>query len=289
MMINFLILNKMNKKLFLMTVAVFSFTFYSCDDDDNLSVTSEYETVFKSMYPNAERVSWEKERDSFVADFWRNDMNSEAEAWFNNLAEWQMTVTEIRYEALPQAVKDGFQSSEYSQWRIEDTDMVERDKMETIYVIEVEKDNQEYDLYYTADGTLVKAVPDTNGDNNPSHYIPGEISDTISKFITDKYPGAKITEIEKDKNMIEVDIRDGKKHRELLFTNEGKWKYTKTEVFANEVTEIVMNAFKKSQYANYRIDDIDFYNTAENDYYIFELDAEPNDIHLKIFTDGTIK
>ena len=287
MTINPLKLNKMNKKLFLMTLAILSLTFYSCnDDDDNLNVTSEYETIFKSMYPNAERVSWEKEREYFVADFWRNDMNAEAEAWFDNLAEWKITVTEISYEAFPQAVKDGFQSSEYSQWRIEDTDMIERNEMETVYVIEVEQNNLEYDLYFTADGTLVKAIPDN--DNDHSHYIPGEISVTISKFITDKYPGAKITETEKDNNMIEVDILDGKTHRELLFTNEGEWKYTKTEVSAAQVTEIVMEAFKKSQYANYRIDDIDFYDTADSDFYIFELDSEPNDIHLKIFTDGTI-
>lgn len=279
----------MKKKLYLLTLAIGSLTFFSCSDDDNLNVTSEYETKFKSMYPNVERVSWEKERDYFVADFWRTDMKAEAEAWYDNQANWKMTVNEILFDAFPQAVKDAFQSGEYSQWRIDDTDMVERNEMETVYVIEVEKDKQEYDLYFTADGTLVKAIPDTDGDNNPSHYIPGEINSTISKFITDKYPGAKITEIEKEKNGIEVDILDGKVHRELLFTNEGEWKFTKTEVLAAEVPEIVMDAFKKSQYSNHRIDDIDFYDTPDKDYYIFELDAEPNDIHFKIFTDGTIE
>jgi len=287
MMTNPIIYMNMKTKLFLLISVIGSMAFYGCDDDDNLNVSKEYESKFNSMYPNAERVSWEKKGSYYVADFRRSEMKAEAEAWFDNLVEWKMTVTEINYDAFPQKVKDGFQSGEYAKWRIDDTDMLERAGMETIYVIEVEQSNQEYDLYFTEDGVLVKAVPDDS--NDPSHYIPGDISSSISAFIESKYPGAKIIEIEKEKNAIEVDIRDQGVHRELFFTLTGEWQYTKTEVTSAAVPEKVMEAFRKSRYANYRIDDIDFYNTPDTDFYIFELDSEPNDIRLKIFTDGMIE
>ena len=215
-------------------------------------------------------------------------MNAEAEAWFDDPAVWKMTVTEISFNAFPQPVRSAFQSGEYSDWRIDDTDMLERRDMETVYIIEVEKDRQEYDLYYSADASLVKAVPDNDG-NDHRNYIPEDISSTVSDFISTQYPGARIIEIEKEKGMIEVDILDGNVHRELLFTADGQWKYTKTEIIAASVPKTVMDAFTGSQYASLRIDDIDLYSTLDGDYYIFELDAEPDDIHLKISADGAIE
>lgn len=160
----------MKTKLFLLVLTLVSFGFYSCDeDDDNLNVSKEYRTAFNSMYPDVSRVSWEREGGYYVAEFWRNDLNAEAEAWFSQSAEWMMTVTELRYAAFPQSVKDGFLLSEYKDWRIDDTDMVERPNKETLYIIEVERNQQEYDLYFTADGVLVKAIRDV--DNNHSGYL----------------------------------------------------------------------------------------------------------------------
>ena len=39
---------------------------------------------------------------------------------------------------------------------------MERTGVETIFVIEVENQNQEIDLYYSADGTLIKSIVDTD-------------------------------------------------------------------------------------------------------------------------------
>ena len=40
----------------------------------------------------------------------------------------------------------------------DDVDKLERTGVETIFVIEVENQNQEIDLYYSADGTLIKSI-----------------------------------------------------------------------------------------------------------------------------------
>lgn len=279
----------MKTKFFMPVILAGVLAFTSCDkDDDNIGVSAEFQTAFDALYPNATGVSWEREGNYYVADFWRVDMNSEAEAWFNGTAQWQMTVTEINYNGLPQAVKDAYTAGEYGSWRVEDVDMVERTGMETVYVLEVENGNQEYDLYYATDGTLIKAVADS-GNNNPSNYITEEVSSTIKGFISTNYPDARIVEIEKEGTRVEVDIIDGNIHREVVFTSNGEWKYTRTEVRMADLPQTVVKAFIESQYNRYSVDDIDLYNTPDGDFYIFELDSEPNDVHIKISLDGTIE
>jgi Protein of unknown function (DUF2874). len=261
----------------------------ACDkDDDNIRVPDEFQNAFNALYPDVTRVSWEKERNYYVADFWHPEMNVEAEAWFDGTARWQLTVTEIRYNQLPQTVRTTHEGGEYGSWRIDDVDMVERTAMETVYVIEVENGNLEYDLFYTADGTLVKASPD-NSNNNPSNYIPTETSSSIKEFISLKYPGARIVEIDREGALIEVDIIDSGVHREVVFSSGSNWEYTETEIRRTNVPSTIMDAFNNSEYNRYRIDDIDHYDTPGGEFYIFELDVEPHDIHIKIYPDGTVE
>lgn len=92
-----------------------------------------------------------------------------------------MTETDLPYQALPAAVKSAFESSEYAKWKVDDVDMLERPDMEKVYVIEVESGKQEFDLYYSEEGILVKSVADT--DNDSENYLPAEIPATIETFI----------------------------------------------------------------------------------------------------------
>lgn len=159
----------------LLSLVIVCLAFCSCNDDDTINVGNEYKDKLEQMYPGVQHVQWEKEQGYIVADFWRTDIGTEAEAWFNRQVEWEMTVTEILYGAFPQEVKVGFEAGEYGDWYIEDTDMVERNGKGTIYVIEVEKGKKEYDLYFNAEGILLKAMPDTDRDTTPSHYISMDI------------------------------------------------------------------------------------------------------------------
>lgn len=278
-----------------MAIAVIGLAFQGCSDDDNdndnINVDDNYKSAFEQLYPGVGNVTWERKGNYYVADFWRTEFNAGAEAWFDNAAAWELTVTDITYQALPQAVRTAFEASEYAAWRVDDVDMIERKGMEVIYVIEVEKGNVEFDLFYAPDGTLIKAVEDkdNNGGDDHSGYIPGDVPQTVSQFIATKYPGAKILETEVERDEIEVDILDGRTYRDVHFTLTGEWKYTKTEVRAAEVPQNVMDAFKASEYASYEIDDIDLYDSPQGEFYIFELDAEPHDIHLKITLDGKVE
>lgn len=280
----------MNPKIIFMALASAGLMFTACNDDDNFDIgkEKEIEVKFNQKYPAAQRVSWEKDRSYFVADFWREDLKAEAEAWFDGSAVWHLTETDIRYDALPQAVKDAFKAGDYSDWRIDDVDMVERPDMETVYVIEVEQGKNEYDLFFSTNGTLIKAVPDTDGDY-PGDYITSNLPTSASSYIATNYPQARIVDIDIEKGgMFEVDIIDGTTPRELLFTASGEWVYTKTELRKNEIPQSVQNALAASEYAGYRIDDIDFYNTPDGDYHLLELESGSKEVYVKVLPDGSI-
>ena len=178
------------------------FTFTSCDDnDDNYTPDEKIVNVLYEKYPNAQRVDWKLQHDHYVADFYDNKI--EKEAWITTKGEWVMTESDILFNNLPDAVQTAFNESEYKDWQREDVDMLERIEMETVYVIEVEKSKQEFDLFYAEDGTLIKAVEDIDNNNN---YQPNMVPEVLKNFINEKYPQATIVDIEVEKGITEIDI-----------------------------------------------------------------------------------
>lgn len=272
-----------------MVCALSGFFFMSCnDDDDDIKLNNDaVKATFDSKYPSVTRVSWEMKGGYYVADF--NLDKKETSVWINEQGIWYMTETDLRQENLPEAVKKAFTSSEYGTWRIDDIDMIERPEMETMYVIEVEKGNEEYDLYYSEEGILIKAVIDTDDNDDQEHYLPAQLSEKIQSFLQTKYPQARVIETEREKGYVEVDIIDSKTHREVVFTTEGDWMYTKTEINRNSVPQTIMDALNASEYGKYKIDDIYHMDAPEAPYYYFELESGSKEVDLKITEDGKIE
>ena len=214
---------KLEKYFLLLALGVFAFALQSCDDDDNdgISVPAELSNALAKEHPNAQRIEWETKGAYYVADF--HEDNFEKEAWFTKDGVWQMTETDLRYADLPAPVRSSYESSTYyNVWKVEDVDKLERKEMAVVYIIEVEKGNQEMDLYYSEDGILVKEVADAHNGGSPEDYLPSDISAAIKDFIAEKYPNARIVDIEKEKNgMTEVEIVHGSISKDVMFTAEG--------------------------------------------------------------------
>lgn len=153
------------------TIALFFFAMFitfglcACDEDnhlDNKKVSIEVLKAFEQKFPQAVAVEWEKEGRYYVADFraplpqGQDGMKYELEAWFDADANWRMTVMDVTYDMLPQVVKDGFTSSNFGAWRVEDVDIVERNGKDTIYVIEVDQGHQERCLFFNSAGELTQ-------------------------------------------------------------------------------------------------------------------------------------
>ena len=159
--------------------------FQSCDNDDNEPVpgyvSAETKAAFDEKYPAAKDVEWETRNDYLIVDFKQDKV--EKEAWFDNSGTWYMTETDIPFAQLPDAVKTAFQQGEYSTWKVDDVDMIERRDVETVYVIETEQGNSEVDLYYSPDGILVKTVLDAGGNDGYEDFIPSQPSSSVDAYV----------------------------------------------------------------------------------------------------------
>ena len=196
------------------------------------------------------------------------------QAWFDAAGKWYMTEEDVPYALLPQAVCTAFESGEYAAWHVDDADKLTREGLETVYVLEVEQRDAEYELVYSEDGVLLRAVPDADGDRDHGDMLPQELPQAVKR----------------EKGGLEVEIIDGRTPREVYFGAGDAWLRTKTEVRRSEVPAAVMQAFQTSQYAGWEIDDIDHYDSPERQWYLFELEDPQSDreAELRIQADGTI-
>lgn len=269
-----------------------AWSLYSCDnnDDESITVPVELQNAFSSKYPNAANVKWESKSGYYIADFYDG---YEASAWFTQDGKWKMTETDIPYDALPQAVKTSFEASEYKSWKIDDVDKLEREGFETVYVIEVENQNQEMDLYYSVNGELIKSVVDT--DNDKDEYLPVQLTDVMKNLINERYPNAKIMEVdvENDRNdwdygYTEVDIIHNGISKNVLFDQSSNWYSTSWEVRKNELPDTVNNTID-NQYGEYLFDDAKYIEKADDTvYYRIELERGENELTVNIDINGNV-
>ena len=145
----------------------------SCDnDDDDIRVSDVPNAVmntFEAKFPNVSRAEWENKQGYYVADFWQEGM--ETHVWIDQKAEWKMTELDfgVNLQLLPEAVRSAFQAGQYGSWRVDDIDKYERTDR-TFYLIEVEtKGQQDRDLFFGEDGTLLTDEVDReNNDVTPT-------------------------------------------------------------------------------------------------------------------------
>ena len=283
----------MKLKIYTLLLALsVTWSLQSCDNDDDgsIAVPAELQSAFSSKFPNAANVKWETKSGYYVADFYDG---YEASAWFTQDGKWQMTETDIPYNALPQAVKMSFENSEYASWKRDDIDKLERTGVETVFVIEVEKQNQEVDLYYSADGTLIKSIVDTDDDN--SEHLPVQLTEAMKNFINEKYPNARIMEVDVEDNRndwdfgyTEVDIIHNGIPKDVLFNQTGNWDSTSWEVRQDELPEAV-NSTLNNQYREYRFDEAEYIEKADGTiYYRIELEKGNVDKVVNIGENGTV-
>lgn len=285
---------KKNRILWLGALAAGLLTFGSCSDNDDNGipenahlVSKEVQDAFNAKYPQARDVEWELKGSYAVVDFdWNGSGHS---AWFDPAsASWYMTETDIRYADLPQAVRTAHEAGEYAGWKVDDTDMLTREGMETLYVIEVEKGETDVDLFYSPSGVLVKSMVDADEDDDYNDYLPKPDTEGLVEVVKQKYPDARIIDIERENGMTEVEILDGNIKKDVYFDGRNEWVKTTWDVNVMLLPDAVKQAVK-ADYPDYVIDDADYVETASGDWYELELEDERTDreLDVKIKADGS--
>lgn len=270
----------------MMTLGVVGLT--SCDkDDDHVQVSADLQATFDSRYPNASRVEWERNGGFYEAEFVGNGY--ENKAWFTPDGTWVMTEYDLPFNQLPQAVLEAFAASAYASWRVDDVDMIEKSGMEMIYVIEVESGEQEYELTYLEDGTLLRENTEW-GEHLP--VTPGQTAD-VKSLVMEKYPQAVILDIEADRQGIEAEIRDGGRQKEVLYQQDAGgtlfWVHTTYEIGRYEMDtlpEEVRQALAELTGSGMRVDDVDYFETVDGNYYRIEVEDRDVDKYVYVAENG---
>ena len=286
----------MKAKLLGMVMVISSLIFAtSCQKDNAISVDSTVKASFGSMFPNATAVKWSKD-DSYLLSTFEDDGKGKR-AWFDRTGAWYLTETDILYTALPQEIKTAFEEGVYKDWYMDDIDVIERPGVDIVYVLEVKNGlGEEYDLHYSTTGVLLKEVKDIgNSGQKPSvpgqtgsGYIQGRLSPTIIDFLTSRYSGFTVLEIDKERTKTEVDIRHNNVHKEVVFNSSDQWVHTEIDIRVSDLPVALRNVINSS-YSNYRIDDVDFYETPTGNYYKVELEGRNDrEITIRISESGTI-
>lgn len=98
------------------------------------------------------------------------------------------------------------------------------------------------------------------------------VNQTVKSYLEAKYPGAEIRHAEYDnRGLLEVEFTHNSRSKEAYFNSANEWVYTEWDVTAAEVPTEVNNAVATA-YPDFRVDDIDYIQTPEGNYYEFEIE-----------------
>ena len=202
-----------------------------------------------------------------------------------------MTESEVTYDALPLAVRTEFEASEYAGWKIDDIDKFERIGMETFYVTEVDTKagniEKEAELYYSADGVLIKVTSGYDSDYDYEDYLPSDIQSALESFINARYPGAVIVDSEYDDGEIEVEIIHNGRGKDVYFSSNNEWLRTEWDVRKSELPAAVLTQVNAA-YPSWKIDDAEFMETPSGEWFVIELEKGESEAKIRITADGVI-
>ncbi|MDR0962239.1 MAG: PepSY-like domain-containing protein [Mediterranea sp.] len=316
------------KKMYFILITMGMIALHSCTKNDNPSLYNVPDPVtkaFEQNYAGASNLNWETRNVSasnYYRATFRNAQGYETEVWYAPDGTWYMTITEMPYAAIPQAVKNIFESSEYNdrtvyERRDGEVDFVERLNSKSVYIIDVETlvGEVDWDLYYTEDGIFVMGVDERGNSTNSNSGNTGTGGDTgstgngataggdtgallpttptgtytsVQDAIAKLFPNARIIEIEREYSSIEVDIIDlnvnrGKEVR--LNSTTFEWISTSWEVRSSELPSAVA-AYISANFSGYYVDDADYFETPTGNFYVIELERGEAERHLRITPEG---
>lgn len=136
-------------------------------------------------------------------------------------------------------------------------------------------------LALMAAGLFVFTSCDDDVDINPDQVY--------HEALSVKYPAARNVEWEKKGNYHVADCYVENKDLEVWFNESAKWTMTETELTRNDLPTEVTTAFDESEYATWRIDDVDMlqYESGKT-LYVIEVEQANKEIDLYFSTTGEL-
>ena len=85
-----------------------------------------------------------------------------------------------------------------------------------------------------------------------------------------------------------MEIWHDRREKEVYFNGRNQWVYTEWDIRPDELPQAVKNAILESQWVTFEIDDIEYVQTPQQEYYLIELENGKQEAELRVKADGTI-
>ncbi len=128
------------------------------------------------------------------------------------------------------------------------------------------------------------------GPDGPATTPQAALPQSANDYMSTTYPDARIVDVDFEHGIVEVEINDNGTWRDVYFTADGQWLRTTTDIHPNNIPQAVKDTIAASEYAGWRIDDVDFIQSPEGEWYTVEFEKRGSELEaiLRITADGTI-
>jgi hypothetical protein len=123
------------------------------EETDGLQNQGSPERTFAKKYPNATKVSWGKDKHGYYeASFEMNGQKYRAD--FTDTGVWVQTESSVKFDELPQKVKNAIQA-DFDKGDIVEIEKVEHPTKGTFYDVEFDKKKGKVDIEINAKGVII--------------------------------------------------------------------------------------------------------------------------------------
>lgn|SRR5574343_473153 len=120
--------------------------------EKNEAVPEAVKTSFAAKYPNVSKVKWEKEDNSYEAEFVQN--KTEYSAVFDANGNFKEEESEIEVSALPNSVVD-YCKSNYTDHKISEAAKITTSSGDVQFEAELSKGKMHFDVIFDANGNFI--------------------------------------------------------------------------------------------------------------------------------------
>lgn len=144
----------------LLLIALSSTTFAQKKDVREKDVPVSILNSFTAKYPAAKTRTWKTKNGDYEVDFYISLKKHEAK--YQADGTWKKTSVKIDKKEVPEVVFNSLKSSEFSNWTLDDTYLVEDIENKDLYMFKVLKGSNVMELLYKSNGDLLKAKNKTD-------------------------------------------------------------------------------------------------------------------------------
>ncbi len=125
-------------------------------------------------------------------------------------------------------------------------------------------------------------------DDFREHRIDKVTKEATTDYVMQAYANARILEIEREHGMIKAEIVHNNIAKDVYFNENIEWLFTEWDVRVSDLPQGVRDSIAQTEYASYRIDDADFIQKPDSEYYVVELEKGNHEVRLSITAAGVI-